>query len=167
MKTRRPCLRAAMSLLLLSLGPCPALAGSITSGNDGTGKRLAEIAEKASTDRRALTELYRMQDAYVDRATREWRDGAERKKLQEAIGLLERNTDQTNSSLRMATEAAEALSTQIRRSGVLERMAQLEAAAKEAGARLAGRWELERAARAREREQREREAGERARAQRR
>ena len=167
MKTRRRCLRATMSFLLLSLGPCPALAGSSAWENDATGKRLAEIAEKASTDRRALTELYRMQDEYVDRATGEWRDGAERKKLQEAIGLLQRSTDQINSSLRMASEAAEALSTRIRRSGVLERMAQLETAAKEAGARLAGRWELERAARAREREQREREAGERARAQRR
>jgi len=54
-----------------------------------------------------------------------------------------------------------------RRAGMLERMAQLDTAAKEPGARLAGRWELERAAQAREREQREREAGERARAQRR
>jgi hypothetical protein len=152
---------------LLSLGPCPASAGSSEWENDGTGKRLAEISEKASTDRRALTELYRMQDGYVDRATGEWRDGAERKKLQEAIGLLQRNTDRINFSLRMATEAAEALSTRIRRSGLLERIAQLEIAAQEAGARLAGRWELERAARAREREQRERESGERARAQRR
>jgi hypothetical protein len=67
----------------------------------------------------------------------------------------------------MATEAAGALSTRIRRAGVVERMARLETAAKEAGARLAGRWELEPAARGREREQREREAGERARAQRR
>jgi hypothetical protein len=114
-----------------------------------------------------LTELYRMQDAYVERATREWRDGAERKKLQEATGLLQTNTDGTNSSLRTATEAAESLSARIRQSGVLERMAQLETAVKEAGERLAGRWELERAAQAREREQREREAGERARAQRR
>jgi hypothetical protein len=156
-----------MSFLLLSLGPDSASAGSSAWENDGTGKTLAEMAEKASTDRRALTELYRMQDEYVHHATGEWRDRSERKKLQEAIGLLQRNTDQINSSLRMATEAAEALSTWIRRSGVLERMAQLETAAKEAGARLAGRWELEQAARVREREQREREAGERARAQRR
>jgi hypothetical protein len=154
-----------MSFLLLSLGPDPASADSSALENDGTVRTLG--AEKASTDRRALTELYQMQDEYVDRATDEWRDGAERKKLQEAIGLLQRNTDQINSSLRMATEAAEALSMRIRRSGVLERMAQLETATKEAGARLAGRWELEQAARAREREQREREAGERARAQRR
>jgi len=92
MKTRRRRLLATMSFLL-SLGPCPASAGSSEWENDGTGKRLAEISEKASTDRRALTELYRMQEGYVDRATGEWRDGAERKKLQEAIGLLQRNTD--------------------------------------------------------------------------
>ena len=165
--TRVRCLRATLSFLLLLLGLCPAAAGSSASENEATGKRFAEITEKASTDRRALTELYRMQDEYVDRVTREWRSGTERKKLQETLGLLQRNTDQINSSLRMATEAAEALRTQIQRSGLLERMAQLETAAMEAGARLAGRWELERAARAREREQREREAGERARAQRR
>ena len=46
-------------------------------------------------------------------------------------------------------------------------MARIETVAKAAGARLAARWELERAARERDREQREREAGERARQQRR
>jgi hypothetical protein len=110
---------------------------------------MAEMAEKAST------------------AIREWRDGPERKKLQEAISLLQRNTERINASLTMATEAAETMANQIQQSGVLEKMARLETAAKEAGARLAGRWELERAAREREREQREREAGERAREQRR
>ena len=167
MKTRRRCLRATMSLLLLSLGSGTASAGSIAWENDGTPKSLAEISETASTDRRALTELYQMQGEYVARATGEWRDGTERKKLQAAIDLLQANTERINSSLRMATEAAESLSTRIRRSGLLERMAQLETAVKEVEARLAGRWELERAAQAREREQREREAGERARAQRR
>jgi hypothetical protein len=52
-------------------------------------------------------------------------------------------------------------------SGVLGKITRLEAAAKEAGMRLAGRWERERAMREREREQREREAAERARDQRR
>jgi hypothetical protein len=164
-KTRRRRLHATMSFLLLSLGP--AWAGSSELESGGTSKKLAEMAEKASTDARALVELYRMQEAYVDRATGEWRDGVERKKLQEASSLLQRNTERMNSSLTMATEAAEAMSTQIRQSGVLEKVAQLETAAKEAGARLAARWERERAAREREREQREREAGERAREQRR
>jgi len=167
MKTRGRRLRTTMSFLLLSLGPSPASADSSEWESGGIGKRLAEMAEKASTDRRALAELYRVQEQYVDRATGEWRDGPERKKLKEASSLLQRNTERLNSSLTMATEAAETMSTRIRQSGVLEKLAQLETAAKEAGARLAARWERERAAREREREQREREAGERAREQRR
>jgi hypothetical protein len=167
MKTRRRRLRATMSFLLLSLGPNLAAADSSEWESGGAGKRLAEMAEKASTDGRGLAELYRMQEQYVARATREWRDGPERKKLQEASSLLQRNTERINASLTMATEAAETMSAQIRQSGVLEKMAQLETAAKEAGARLAARWERERAALERERAQREREAGERARQQRR
>jgi hypothetical protein len=135
--TTRRHLRATMSVLFLALGPDPAWAAS------------SEWEE------------------YVERAIGEWRDGPERKKLQEAMTLLQRNTERINSSFTKATEAAETMSTRIQQSGVLEKMAQLETAAKEAGARLAGRWELERVAREREREQREREAGERAREQRR
>jgi hypothetical protein len=156
-----------MSFLLLSLGPSPVWAGSSEWESGGAGKRLAEMAEKASTDGRVLADLYRMQAEYVARATREWRDGAERKKLQEASSLLQRNMERVNSSLTMATEAAEAMSTRIRQSELLEKAAHLETTAKEAGARLASRWERERAAREREREQRERDAGERAREQRR
>ena len=156
-----------MSFLLLSLAPSPVWAGSSEWESSGAGKRFAEMAEKASTDGRALTELYRMQQEYVDRATREWRDGAERKKLQEASSLLQRNIERINSSLRMATEAAEAMSTRIQQSELLEKAAHLETTAKEAGARLAARWERERAARERERAQQERDAGERAREQRR
>ena len=156
-----------MSFLLLSLGPSPVWAGSSEWESSGAGKRFAEMAEKASTDARALAELYRMQEEYVDRATREWRDGTELKKLHEASSLLQRNIERINSSLRMATEAAEAMSTRIRQSELLEKAARLETTAKEAEARLAARWERERAAREREREQRERDAGERARGQRR
>jgi len=156
-----------MSFLLLSLGSSPVWAGSSERESGDAGKRLAEMVEKASTDPRALAEMYRMQEGYVDRAAREWRDGAERKKLQEASSLLQRNIERISSSLTMATEAAEAMSTRIRQSELLEKAAHLETTAKEAGARLAARWELERAAREREREQRERDAGERARGQRR
>lgn len=156
-----------MSFLLLSLGSSPAWAGSSEWESGGTGKRLADMAEKASTDGQALAELYRMQEGYVDRASREWRHGAQRKKLQEARSLLQRNTERINSSLTMAIEAAGAMSTRVQESGVLEKVTQLETAANEAGARLSARWERERAAREREREQREREAGERAREQRR
>jgi hypothetical protein len=156
-----------MSFLLLSLAPSPVWAGSSEWESSGAGKRFAEMAEKASTDGGALTELYRMQQEYVDRATRAWRDGAERKKLQEASSLLQRNIERINSSLTMATEAAEAMSTRIQQSELLEKAAHVETTAKEAGARLAARWERERAARVRERAQQERDAGERAREQRR
>ena len=167
MTTRRRRLLATMSVLLLSLSPSLASAQSGEGESGGAAKRLTELAEKASTDGKALAELYRMQEQYVARATGEWRDGPERKKLQEAISLLQKNTERINASLTTAIEAAETMSTQIQQSGVLEKVAQLETSAKEAGARLAARWERERAAREREREQREREAGERAREQRR
>ena len=167
MKTRRRRLRATMSFLLLSLGPSPAPADSSEWESGGAGKKFAEMAEKASADGRDLAELYRMQEEYIDRATGEWRDGPERKKLLEASSMLQRNIERINSSLRMATEAAEAMSTRIRQSELLEKAAHLETTAKEAGARLAARWERERATREREREQRERDAGERARGQRR
>jgi len=156
-----------MFFLLFALDPSPVWAGSSEPQSGGTGMRLAEMTEKASTDSRGQAELSRVQEGYVERATREWRDGTERKKLQEASSLLQRNTERINSSLRMASEAAEAMSTRIRQSGLLERAARLETTAKEAGARLSARWERERAAREREREQRERDAGERAREQRR
>jgi len=156
-----------MSFLLLSLGSSPVWADSSEWESGGTSKGLADMAEKASTDGRVLAELHRMQEGYVDRVTREWRDGAERTKLQEASSRLQRNIERINSSLRMATEAAEAMSTGIRQAGLLEKAAHLETTAKEAGARLAARWERERAVREREREQRERDAGERAREQRR
>ena len=63
-----------MSFLLLSLGSSPAWASSSEwESGGGTGKRFAEMAEKAVTDPRALAELYRMLEGYVDRAAREWR----------------------------------------------------------------------------------------------
>jgi hypothetical protein len=174
-----------MCVLLLSLCPGPASADSsawekaekITQDRvakakaalprGSAGKTLAKMADQASTDRRLLAELYTMQAEHVDPATREWRDGPKRRKQQEASSLLLKDIERVNSDLRMAIEAAEAASARIQQSGVLEKMLSLEAAAKEAGARLAGRWEFERLGRQREREQREREAAERAREQRR
>lgn len=178
-------LGATMAVVVLALGPGPAWSASseweeaqrttrdrvaaakAALPGDSTGKQLADMAEKASADGGVLPELYRRQDEYVARATGEWREGADRKTLQEASGLLQRNSERLEAAVTSAREAARAASTRIRQSGVLEKMARLEAAAKDAGTRLAGRWERERAMREREREQREREAGERAREQRR
>jgi hypothetical protein len=166
-KTLRRRLHATVSLFLLSLVPAALWAGSSEAENGDTGTKLAEMAETAITDGRVSAELSRMLEQYVARATREWRDGGGRVKVQEASRLLQTNTERINTSLTTATEAAETMSIRIRESGLLEKAAHLEAAAKDTGARLAARWERERAAREREREQRERDAAERAREQRR
>ena len=147
-------------------------------------KQLAEIyaraggpdeatrADRATRDRMAgreggaLAGLYSAQDEYLAHAIGEWESGAERKKLQTAISLLQRNLERTQAHLTKASEAGEEISMQLGQSGVPDKVAQIETAAKEAGERLSARWELERAARERERQQREREAGERARSQR-
>jgi hypothetical protein len=81
-----------MSFFLLSLCPSLVWAGPSEWKSAGTDKRLAEMAEKAGTDRLTLAELYRMQEGYVDRASGEWRHGTQRKKLQEASSLLQRNS---------------------------------------------------------------------------
>ncbi len=133
-------------------------------GGGGAAKRLAELAEKASVDAKAWVDVYRGQSEHLDTVTREWgADGAERKKLREAITALQKNLALINTNLAMASEAAEAMKTQVQQSGVLEKFARIEAGASEARERLSARWERERIVREREREQREREAGERAR----
>jgi hypothetical protein len=132
----------------------------------GKGQSLAQAAETAGRDGGALAGLYTAQDEYLDRAIGEWESGAERKNLQTAISLLQRNMEHTKAHLARASEATEEISMQLGQSGMLDKVAEIETAAKEAGERLSARWELERAARERERQQREREAGERAREQR-
>jgi len=92
---------------------------------------------------------------------------AERKVVQEAGTHLQRNAERTSAQLRAAQEAADSAAIRMRHSGVFGKVGRVEAAAKDAGARLAALWERDRAMREREEEQREREAGERAREQRR
>lgn len=67
----------------------------------------------------------------------------------------------------VTTETAETMTARLPQAQLLDKVARIETAAKEAGERLSARWERERAAREREREQRERDAAERAREQRR
>jgi hypothetical protein len=134
---------------------------------DAPGQKLAALAEQAGADPRAFAALERAQDEYVARILSEWGNGPERKAFQEAGLQLQRNAERTSAALRAAAEAGDAAAIRMLHSGVLGKIARLEAAAKEAGVRLAGRWERERAMREREREQREREAAERARDQRR
>jgi hypothetical protein len=128
----------------------------------GKGKSLAEAADKASGDPRALADLYREQSQHLAVVTSEWgTDGPERKKLREAMAILQKNLDRMESNLARASKAAAA--TDLKRWEALDKAAQIEATVTEAGDRLRARWQLEQAAREREARQREREAGERAR----
>jgi hypothetical protein len=142
-----------------------AASAALTGG--GKGPVLAQMAETAGASAGALAEVYRAQTEYVHGALAEGADGAEARRTQEATALLQTNLERTKANLGRATEAGQAMTLRLSQSGVLEKVARLETIARDAGARLAARWELERAARERDREQREREAGERARQQRR
>ena len=127
----------------------------------GKGKSLAEAAEKASGDARALADLYREQSGYLDVVMSEWgAQGAERKKLREAMATVQKNFERVNANL---ARAAKATTASMKPSDVLEKAARIDAAVSEAGERLRARWQLEQAARERESKQREREAAERAR----
>jgi hypothetical protein len=127
------------------------------------GKSLADTVEKASSEAMALVDVSREQSENLDIVTGEWgADGAERKKLRDAMAALQKNLERTNASLAGVAEAAGATTKRVEQSGVPEKLARIEEAS-EAGERLRARWQRERAAWERQREQREREAAERAR----
>jgi hypothetical protein len=132
-----------------------AIKGSLKGG--GRARSLADAAERASGDARALIDVYREQGEYLDIVMSEWRtEGVERRKLRESIATLQKSLGRANTSLTRAIGVAETTTMRVRQSGVLEKVARLE---EEAKARA--RWQREQAARERERQQREREAGER------
>jgi hypothetical protein len=138
-------------------------AGIMVSRKEGgKGSALASMATRAMSSPTTWGEIDKAQDEYVERVTREW--SGERKALQEALAALQKNAQLISAYLAAVTEATEAMSMRVRQSGVLEKAARNDAAARETGDRLSARWERERAARERERAQREREAGERERA---
>ena len=136
-----------------------AIRGSLKGG--GKGKSLADAAEKASGDARALPDLSREQGEYLDVITSEWgAEGAERKKLREAMATAQKNLERVNANL---ARAAKATTAGVKPSDLLEKTARIEALVNEASQRFKARWQLEQAARERETKQREREAAERAR----
>ena len=135
-----------------------AVRASLKSG--GPGKSLAEAAEQAVDDPKALADLSREQGRYLDAAAGDWgADGAERKRLRDATATAQKGIERVNANL---TRAAKAISS-VQSSEALEKAARIEAAVNEAADRLRARWQLEHAARERESKQREREAAERAR----
>jgi len=128
----------------------------------GKGKSLADAAEKASGDAKALPDLSREQGEYLDVVTNEWgAQGAERKKHRDAMAAVQKNLDRANANMAKAAKAATSSGAQS--SDALEKATRIDAAVTEAGDRLRARWQLEQAARERETKQREREAAERAR----
>ena len=101
--------------------------------------------------------MSREQGEYLDLAISEWgTEGSERKKLRESLAILSKNLESSNASLGRAIEAAGTTTVRVPRSGVLEKVARIEAAEKERT-----RWLREQAALDRERQQRERAAAER------
>jgi hypothetical protein len=141
--------------------------GSAAAKGETWGQTLARMAQVADRDAGTMAALYRAQAEYVDNATADWADGPERSKLQETAAQLQKSLEAVQSILVESAESAAAMTARLPQSRVLEKVAQVETATREAGERLSARWERERQAREREREQREREAGERAREQRR
>lgn len=130
--------------------------GSLKGG--GRARSLADAAERAfSGDARALSDVSRAQGEYLDIVMSEWRpEGTERRKLRESIATLQKSLERANANLARAREAAETTTLRVPQSGVLEKVARMEAEEK-----ARARWQREQAARERERQQREREAAER------
>lgn len=116
-------------------------------------------AGRASGD---AAELARAQAVLVDLATREWgTGGSERRALRDSMVRLQRSLERANADLASAADIAVATANSVPESGASERVAQIEAQAKEAGDRIRTRWLNQQAALDRERLERERAAAER------
>jgi hypothetical protein len=132
-----------------------AIKGSLKGG--GKARSLANTAERAPRDAKALIDVSREQGEYLDIVMSEWRaDGTERRKLRESIATLPKNLEHANATLARAIEVAEATAMRVPESGLPEKVGRIEAAEKERT-----RWLREQAALERERQQRERGAAER------
>ncbi len=124
------------------------------------GRSLAEAAEKATGDPRALGDLSREQSKYLDAAASDWgAEGAERKRLRDNTAAAQKNLERVSAGLTRSAKALEG----VRAAEAREKAARIEASVNEAADRLRARWQLEQATRERETKQREREAAERAR----
>ena len=129
--------------------------GSLKGG--GKARSLANAAERAPRDARALIDVSREQGEYLDVVMSEWRvDGTERRKLRESLAKLPKNLEHINANLTRATEAAAATTRRVPESGLPEKVGRIEAAEKERA-----RWLREQATLERERQLRERGAAER------
>ena len=129
----------------------------LLKGGGGKARSLANAAERAPRDARALIDVSREQGEYQDIVMSEWRaDGTERRKLRGSLATLPKNLEHVNANLARATEVAEATTRRVPESGLPEKVGRTEAAEKERT-----RFLREQAALERERQQRERSAAER------
>jgi hypothetical protein len=129
----------------------------LLKGGGGKARSLANAAERAPRDARALIDVSREQREYLDIVVSEWRaDGTGRRKVRGSLATLPKNLEHVNANLARATEVAEATTRRVPESGVPERVSRIEAAEKERT-----RWLREQAVLERERQQRERGAAER------
>jgi len=118
---------------------------------------LAEAADRAAADVKALPEVSRLLGEYLDGAATEWQaDGAERRKMRDALADLQKRLERAGVSLDRATEVAAATKRRVPQSGVPAKIAHIEAEAK-----ARATWQQEQATRDRELKERERKAGER------
>ena len=86
----------------------------------GKAKSLADAAEKATRDPGALADLSREQGEYLDVVRNEWGpEGAERKKLRDAMATVQKNFERVNANLTKAAKATAGLKP----SDVLEKAA--------------------------------------------
>ena len=120
-------------------------------------RSLAESADRAAADPKALDEVSRLLGEYLDGAGAEWRaEGTERRKGREALAALQKDLERAGTSLDRAIEVAVGAKRRVPQSGVPAKIARIEAEAK-----AKATWQQEHAARERERRERERQAGER------
>jgi hypothetical protein len=123
----------------------------------GRARSLADSAEKASGDARALIDVSREQGEYLDTVIGEWgAEGAERKKLRESLAALQKSIESTGATMARTIEVAEGAARRVAESGLAEKAGRIETAEKERA-----RWLRDQAAMERERQQRERSAAER------
>jgi hypothetical protein len=120
-------------------------------------RSLAEAAERAAADPKALPEVSRLLGEYLDGTGAEWQaDGAERRKMRDALAALQKSLDRAGVSLDRVGEVAAATKRRVPQSGVPAKIAHMEAEAK-----ARATWQQEQATRDRELKERERKAAER------
>jgi hypothetical protein len=145
-----PSLRALAVGLLLSLIAIP-------DARAGEWETLRENHERAlRTHARRIAEI-ETRERGTESVMSEWRaDGAERRKLRESFGTVQRNLERAHASLGTAIEVAESTATRVPGSGVGQKVARIEAEAKAKAS-----WQREQDRLERERQQRERETAQR------